>query len=232
VLDQVEERLLAGVDVVEHHRERPLCGGVLERLPKRPGDLFGGDGGAGSPEQRPDRRRCLGVRRLEVELLQHLNHRPVRDSLAVGAATPAHDHRLERSQGLRDQPRLADSRVADDRHQLAALPRQRPLPRLADAFELALAADEARLVAALRRLPNVQEPVGGNGLGLPSQPERFDRLDLDRLANERERSRSEQNLAGLCCLLEARGDVDRVAGRQALLGTGDDDAGVDPDPCL
>jgi hypothetical protein len=41
VLDEVEEGLLAGVDVVEHHGQRPVCRGLLERLAERPGDLFG-----------------------------------------------------------------------------------------------------------------------------------------------------------------------------------------------
>ena len=40
VLDQVEERLLAPLDVVEHDHQRPLCRGVLQRLAERPGDLL------------------------------------------------------------------------------------------------------------------------------------------------------------------------------------------------
>ena len=38
VLDEVEERLLAPLDVVEDHDEWPLGGGLLQRLPKGPGD--------------------------------------------------------------------------------------------------------------------------------------------------------------------------------------------------
>ena len=37
MLDQVEERLLAPLDVVEHDDERRL---LLEQLPERPGDLL------------------------------------------------------------------------------------------------------------------------------------------------------------------------------------------------
>ena len=39
VLDQVEERRLAPVDVIEDDDERPLGRGLLERLPDRPRDL-------------------------------------------------------------------------------------------------------------------------------------------------------------------------------------------------
>ena len=40
VLDQVEERLLAPLDVVEDDDERPLGGSVLQRLAEGPGDLL------------------------------------------------------------------------------------------------------------------------------------------------------------------------------------------------
>ena len=54
-----------------------------------------------SPEQRADRRRGGLVRGQHVELLQHLDHRPVRDPLAVGQAAAADDRRVDRSQSLR-----------------------------------------------------------------------------------------------------------------------------------
>jgi hypothetical protein len=87
-------------------------------------------------------------------------------------------------------------------------------------------------VAALGRIAHTQQPVGGNGLRLALQLERLDRLDLDRLANQRERRLSEQHLAWLCRLLEARGDVDGVPRRQAFLGAGYDDSGGEPDARL
>ena len=40
VLDQVEERLLAPLDIVEDDHERPLRRGLLQRLAERPGDLL------------------------------------------------------------------------------------------------------------------------------------------------------------------------------------------------
>ena len=42
MLDQVEEDLLAPLDVVEDDHERPFRRGVLERLPEGPRDLLGG----------------------------------------------------------------------------------------------------------------------------------------------------------------------------------------------
>ena len=48
--------------------------------------------------------------------------------------------------------------------------------------------------------------------------------------SEAERFRAEQDLAGLCRLLEPGGDVDRIAGREPLLGAGDDLTGVDAEP--
>ncbi len=64
------------------------------------------------------------------ELLQHLDDRPVGDPLAVGEAAAADDRRLDRSQALRGEPRLADAGIADDRDQLAALlrPAHAPMP--------------------------------------------------------------------------------------------------------
>src|SRR4029453_2260755 len=104
---------------------------------------------------------------------------------------------------LRDQPGLADPRVADDRDQLAAIPGPRPLPGLPDDCELTVAADETRLVAAIGRRTDADEPVGGNGIGLPLQVERRNRLDVDRFADERERGLADQHLAGCGRLLQA-----------------------------
>src|SRR5204862_6052 len=55
---------------------------------------------------------------------------------------------------------------------------------------------------------------------------------LDGVAHELERGAAEQDLAGLRGLLETGGDVDGVAGREALLGPGHDLAGRDADPAL
>ena len=63
MLDQVEERLLAPLDVVEDDHQRLLGRSLLERLAKRPGDLIC-DVLARLAQQRADRRgsRSIGRR--------------------------------------------------------------------------------------------------------------------------------------------------------------------------
>ena len=119
VLDQIAERLLAPLDVVQNDDKRSLRRSLLQRLAKGPGDLLGRRRRLALAEQRADRRRGVLVRGQLVELLQHLDDRPVRDPFAVGEAAAADDGRLDRGQELRGEPRLADTGVADDRHELA-----------------------------------------------------------------------------------------------------------------
>ena len=64
-----------------------------------------------------------------VELLHHLDDRPVGDPLAVGEATAAHDPRVDPRERLRDEPRLADARIAHDRDELATRGRRARCPR-------------------------------------------------------------------------------------------------------
>ena len=101
LLDEIEERLLGPLDVVEDDDERPARGGVLERLPERAGDLVGGDDGLGLAEQRPDRCASASSGGGKLELLQHLDDWPVRDCLAVGEAAPADDLRVDRCAAAR-----------------------------------------------------------------------------------------------------------------------------------
>ena len=84
--------------------------------------------------------------------------------------------------------------------------------------ELALTADEQLLVPTLRRVTHSHEPIRGNRLGLALQLERLDRLDVDRVANERQRRLADQHLARLGRLLQPCRDVDRITGREPLLG--------------
>ena len=101
VLDQVEERLLAPLDVVEHDHQRLLCRGVLQRLAERPCDLLRRRRRLRLAQQRADRHRCGLVCGPHVELLQHLDHRPVRDPLPVREASATDDRRVDGSQNLR-----------------------------------------------------------------------------------------------------------------------------------
>ena len=184
-----------------------------------------------SPSSEPIDRGRGRVGRERVELLDHLDHGPIGDPLAVGEAAATDDPHVERGQRFRDEPRLADPRVADDGDELA-LPGHGALPRLADEPQLAVAADEARLVRSLRCLVHRHEPVCRNRLGLAFQLERLDRFDLDRAAYELEGRLADQDLVGVGGVLQAGGDIDRVPGRQPLLGTRDHLARVHADPSL
>ena len=128
MLDQVEEGLLAPLDVVEDDDER--------RPPRSSSSLRNAQAISSadvarsvSPSSEPIAAAARLVRGQHVELLEHLDHRPVGDPLAVGEAAAADDAAPRaRPSDLRDQPRLADAGLADDRDQLAALLGQRALP--------------------------------------------------------------------------------------------------------
>ena len=219
VLDQVAERPLAPLDVVEDDDQRPLRRSLLQGLAESPGDLLGRCRGLALAEERVDRGGGDLVRGQQVELLQDLHHRPVGDPLPVREAAAVDDPRLDRGQELRRQPRLADTRIADHRDELATPLGPHPRPRFPDERELALAPDKERPMPPLD-LAHAQEPVGGNGLRLALQHERLDRLHLDRLANEHEGRVPEQHLARLGSLLEPRRHIHRVARRKPLLRPG------------
>jgi len=97
VLDQVEERLLAPLDVVKHDHQRPLRRGVLQGLAEGPRDLLGRGSCVALAEERADRHSGGLLGRRHVELLQHLHDGPVGDPLAVGWAAAQDDGRLDRS---------------------------------------------------------------------------------------------------------------------------------------
>ena len=96
VLDQIEQCLLRPVQVVEHADERVLVRLLLDQLAEAPSDLLRRGRGLRLPEQRPDRYRWIALRQ-RVELLDDLDHRPVRDPLAVGEAA-VRGRRARRSQ--------------------------------------------------------------------------------------------------------------------------------------
>jgi hypothetical protein len=232
VLDQVCERLLAPLDVVEDDDQRPLCRGLLDGFAERPGQLLCGRRGLLLPEQRADRDRGGLVRRQQLELLEHLDHRPVRDPVAVGKAAAPDDRRGAALEELGDEARLPHACVPDDRQQLAPALGSHALPCGPQVGELAPTPHEQRLVPPLRRPVHAEEPVGGKRLGLAFQRERHDWIDVDRVADERERRRSEQHVARRRSLLQAGRDVDRISGCQPLFGAGHDLPGVHADTRL
>ena len=107
---------------------------------------------------------------------------------------------------------------------------------LLEGSQLPLAADHRR-VEPPRTAGHVsleaEEPVGADRRGLALEAQRLDLRDLDGIAHEHVRRLAEQDLAGRRGLLEALGDVDRIAGRKALPAAGvacDDLASVDTGP--
>ena len=110
VLDEIEERLLAPVDVVEARRRAAAPAATASKqLANRPCDLLGRrherlvaeHGLQCARRPRPARAlRCrLGVG--AQQLLQHLDHRPVGDAFAVGEAAAANDGRASSPRGTR-----------------------------------------------------------------------------------------------------------------------------------
>ena len=120
VLDQLEQRLLGPVDVLEDEHERLRVGQLSRPLAGGPGDLLlaalaldGLEHAGGEAEQVGDRlvRAALAelldrdLERVVVgdarRVLDHLGERPVRDALAVGQRAPGEDRRaLERLEEL------------------------------------------------------------------------------------------------------------------------------------
>ena len=164
VLDQLEERLLGPVDVLEAEDDRLCLGELLDEGPGGPGDLL---------------RRALAVERLQhaggeaeevgdglvlavcLELLErlldrvvvgdarngldHLGQGPVGDALAVReAATDEHRCALEPVDELAREPALADAGLAVDREQVGAAVAHRAVEGVAEQLELGFAADQRR----------------------------------------------------------------------------------------
>src|SRR4030081_1780104 len=100
MLDQVEQRRLGPMDVLEHEHDRPPTGTLFERLPDRPKDVFRSACRQGG---------CELV--LRSRFPKDLDERPVRDALAVGETAPEEDLRLvaDDLRQLEGEPRLADS---------------------------------------------------------------------------------------------------------------------------
>ena len=182
VLDQVQERLLSPLDVVEHADEPRL---LLEQLAEGPGDLLGRSPLLRLAKQGAQRGSGRRIRGQRVELLDHLDHRPVRDPLAVRKAAAADALCIDRGEKLGRQPRLADAGIADHGHELAASLFADLLPDLPQRLELPHPPDEQSLVPALGRLVDRHQPVGGHRLALSLQLERLHSFRDDRLTDER-----------------------------------------------
>ena len=242
MLDQREQRRLGPVDVLHDEDDLPVGGEVREEAPHRPEQLLDGERLDGQPERRRESRRDAVARRvgergkLRCRLrcvvvvddpglcLHRLGDRPERDAVAVRQAAPAEREGTTRCglEELRREPRLADPGIAGQRDESAASRRGRLVQRARKRRELLAAADERRAspIVRRRRVAHRDEPVGRHGLGLPLQLERLDLLDLDLVPDEAVGQLAEEHLALPGGLLETGGDVDGVAGHQALAARG------------
>src|SRR5205814_4075288 len=125
--------------------------------------------------------------------------------------------------------RLADAGGAEDREEVARVLRADAFPRVVERAPLAPAANDRDVGAARDLTSRGDQRVGGDRLRFPFELEPPLLTELDRVADESDRLDADQDLVRLGRLLQPRRHVDCIAGRQALLGTGDDPAGVDAD---
>ncbi len=227
MLDEIEERRLAPVQVVEDDDQRPLAGRLLEQFPHGDADLVRGR--VAVTEQRGE--RPVGRPPVAEQLRDHLDDGPVRDAVAVGEAAATHDGRVESRDELLREPRLPDPGDAQHGEE-----RTRPLgpdalPGVVQHAPFALASDKRHVAPARNRVAvgHRQEPVRGQRLRLPLRLDGRHRLHLDRVADQRERADADQHLARRSRLFEPCGDVDRIAGDERVAAPRDDLAGVDAD---
>ena len=210
--DQVEQRRLGPVEVLEDQRRGLLCREQLQHATDPPvqlalRDLRGGvravrrrraaDQVRQCRRDRPQLVEVVGRKRLEEVVepardrravvaledpggrLDDVRHRPVRDPLAVGQASPPVDAPLLpcAPRELRQQAALADSRRADDRDEDGPVLGDRRVPHLRQRARLTLAADErdgvgrghVRLLLHLDRLPDANRlrfALRGDRLGV------------------------------------------------------------------
>ena len=216
VLDQVEERRLRPVDVLEDEDDRALAGKGLEE-PSRPphelahrelrirephgggdsvGDLAVASCRLGDFSTRDLGRILIGDRR---GLADRLSEWPEGDAAAVGKAAAAKDECRAGHGGreLADQARLADPGLAEDRDQPASTLGDGLVERRSEEALLALAAHQRQVGTASGRVAfgHVEEAVGGNRLGLALQLDRGrERLGVDVVLDEPIRQLPEQRL--------------------------------------
>ena len=85
----------------------------------------------------------------------------------------------------------------------------------------------------LARLDDADDALRGDRLAPAAQLERVDGFELDAAAEEARRGGADEDLVRLGLALQARGEVDGLAGRERRVAVvGDDLAGLDADPRL
>ena len=250
ILEQVEEGRLGPVKIVDDDDERPIAPECLDEPPNGPEDLFRPRVAVAEAHRTGDPVNdqlgalviCdeLGERgagAVSADLFDDLGERPVGDPFAVREAAPDHDARplADRRDELVGQTRLADPGRPEHRHDPAGAAGLDPLERIHELAEFALAADEGGLQPTREGgsvVKHLDQPPSRDLFGLTLERERLGTLSAYRLADEAVRRVAQEDLAGLCGLLEAGGDVHCITGREGLPCAGvagDDLAGVDPD---
>ena len=255
VLDQVEERRLRPVDVLEEQDQRLHVCDAVHHLARGPGDLLwaplaleGFHQSGRQPEHVRDSLLGAALAQLFERLLErvvvrdagrslhHLGERPVRDAFAVGKrSTHEHARSLHAVEELSRQAALSDTGLAVDREQMRAAVAEAALERVLEELELVLPADERsaraerprRPVEHVDDAPCAQRPVD------PLELERPGVLDDEGAGSEAVRRRPHEDLSRSCSLLQSRGEIHGLPGREGRLGAVDDDlARLDPDPRL
>ena len=164
VLDQLEQRILGPVDVLEDEDQRLRVGQLGGPLVRRPGDLLLAALGLDPLEHADGEREQVGDRVVAAagaELghgfvdrivvrdpgrnLDHLGERPVRHAFAVRERAAGENGRaFDAVRELAREAALAHARLAVDREEMRAAIADHARERVVKQLELVLAADEAR----------------------------------------------------------------------------------------
>ncbi len=233
--EEVEQRGLGPMNVVDEEKQRALASERLEEAGDRRCDLVRagltvGDAdrlrddlgrSAGNERSDPLKRVLARVLVADAGRLAHdLSDWPIGDALPVLEAAAGQDLELPLRGGekLGREPRLADSGLAYDRREDAVSGGRFCKPFLQQR-QLAVSPDhghvEATRTGGSFRL-DVGEAVGRQRFGLAFQLERRDWLGGDCVPDEPEGRLADQDLARGGGLLEPGGDVDRIARDERL----------------
>ena len=242
VLDEIEHRGLCPLHVVDHERDWLPASEPFEESADRPQRLLARFTALQPEELRELAADALGVlvvgdgfddlreglvRGLHAVqaggLLDGLDHWPEGDAVAVRQASSAerrHPFRQALGEG-REQTRLPDAADPEDREQLARAVRDRPIERIAEQSELALASHHRRIEATREaggsRI-HLEDAVRRDRFADTLQPQWLHGFGEDRVAHEPEGLLRDQDLVRPGGLLEPRREVRRHPRHERLGG--------------
>ena len=245
-LQQLDERLLGPVDILDEQDERllgrelgdevePRVVQAVARLDRvqlaRDVEAESEPEDGAFAEHAEDSLRRVAVEQAEV-LPDDLAERPVRTGRPVGRTAAGATQRLRRLGAaprpeLAQQTRLADARLTHDRDGLGPAGRARALVRLAQLRELGVAADErgaqAGEPARAHEGERADELPARHTFRLALRLDAHRGVELERPGDQRGGSFADEDLARVGGLLEPRGHVDGVPGdeRAPLAGPAD-----------